>query len=122
MRAGVGRDEFPLDNAKQVYQYFDYYNSKCPYRGETILREAPKNRGGMLQHNSQEAHFRHAVATVVSESLSGRNFNRDRKWARLVMERDDKQCKVCGGKETLHAHHIFPRDKYPVLRQEDKDR
>ena len=99
-----------------MYQYFNHYNPKCPYRGETTLREAPKNCGGMLQYNSQEARFRHAVAAVVFKSLSGRNFNRDRKWARLVMERDDKQCKVCGGKENLHAHHIFPRDKYPVLR------
>ena len=62
------------------------------------------------------------VAAVVSESLLGRNFNRDHKWARLVMERDNQQCKVCGGKENLYAYYIFPRDKYPVLRQEDKDR
>lgn len=37
----------------------------------------------------------------------GRNSAKHYEWRRLVKERD-KECKNCGIKENLHAHHIIP--------------
>lgn len=34
-----------------------------------------------------------------------------REWAKKVKERDGYECKICGSKKSLHAHHIIPRNK-----------
>jgi hypothetical protein len=41
-----------------------------------------------------------------------------REWAKLVKERDNWTCQLCGKKEKLHAHHIVPWTKDEKLRYE----
>lgn len=39
-------------------------------------------------------------------------------WARAVILRDRKRCKICRSKRKIHAHHIKPWAKFPKLRYE----
>ncbi len=47
------------------------------------------------------------MANNKIKSGVGRNCTRHYEWRRLVKERDG-ECKNCGKKENLHAHHIIP--------------
>jgi 5-methylcytosine-specific restriction endonuclease McrA len=38
------------------------------------------------------------------------------RWAKEVMARDAMTCQICGSHDDLHAHHIFSRRKFPLLR------
>ena len=40
---------------------------------------------------------------------------RDWEWMKKVIERD-KKCQICGSKENLEAHHIFPKSLFPQFR------
>ena len=36
-------------------------------------------------------------------------------WSLSVKDNDGSKCQVCGSTENIHAHHIFPKSKYPLL-------
>lgn len=36
-------------------------------------------------------------------------------WSKLVREKDEKKCQICGSTKRIHAHHIFEKSKYPQL-------
>jgi len=36
-------------------------------------------------------------------------------WAKIVKKRDKQQCQICGSKDNLITHHIFPKAEYPQL-------
>lgn len=42
-------------------------------------------------------------------------------WARAVLRRDRRICKMCGSRKLIHAHHIRPWARFPELRYEVKN-
>jgi len=36
-------------------------------------------------------------------------------WRKSVLERDNFECQICGSKENLNCHHIYPAVEYPIL-------
>lgn len=48
----------------------------------------------------------------------GRNSRQYSEWRGTIIKRDNYQCKKCGAKEKLHAHHIKSWKEYPDLRFE----
>ncbi len=48
--------------------------------------------------------------------ITSRRLKEVKKWIKLVYERDEYECKKCGSKERLHAHHIKTWEEAPDLR------
>ena len=41
----------------------------------------------------------------------------DQQWSKAIRERDGNKCVLCGeSPKTLNAHHILPKELYPILR------
>ncbi len=62
------------------------------------------------------------LSSFIKEIILNKSRNRNRKqyqdWIRLVYERDNYKCTVCGEKEKIVAHHIIPWDENESLRFE----
>jgi hypothetical protein len=57
----------------------------------------------------------------IPESLRERRSYIARKWRRLVLERDDHTCQICGSKQRLHVHHLKPFKDHPERRWDVKN-
>lgn len=63
-----------------------------------------------------QANIRHIKKYSVKLKLPDKKFKYALvAWSKLVREKDQKKCQICGSTKRIYAHHIFEKSKYPQL-------
>jgi hypothetical protein len=83
-----------------------YMRSRAPQNGKKGGHKLKGERSHLYKSSLSEA-----------DRLVGRNIPEVREWRRLVYERDDYACQVCGERgRKIQAHHLHPWAVRPELR------
>ena len=113
--------------SRKCYNKFHNIKDKiriCPVCGKKFEAKTSEDK-----YCSQECHLKNLHFIYKGEQhwnwqggISKENNNRDsneyKQWRKQVYQRDNYECKKCGSKIKLNAHHILSWKYYPNLRYE----